>query len=215
MSSAASPLPWGGPPGPPSTDHVADRGWTVRSRTGRSAKSLGSVLLELDDGDGLPDAGAALPEELVQPEDGGHLRRGVASRRSAAPWAPAQACGVRGVGDGSAVLRAAAPGCRRRADAGGSGARRSVRRRRRSGDWAGVTLPQHGVLLEQAVEADHAGHHAGERGRDLRRRRVHDGPGRSPGACTDLERRAQRGRDHRRRAADRAAACCPGRACPR
>ena len=102
-------------------------------------------------------------------------------------WAPAQAWG-----DWARRGLHVALGPRRRR----LGRLGRLRRRR-------VALPQHGVLLEQAVETDHAGHRSAEGGRNLRRRRVHDGPGRLVRSLDRDERRAERGRDDRRRAAHR------------
>ena len=102
-----------------------------------------------------------------------------------AAWAMAAGSGW-GAGAGRLDGAAATPGTRRRF--------------RRSG--VGAPL-QHGVLLEQAVEADHPGHRAAEGGGDLRGRRVHDGPGGRRPAPAPTPAGSQRGRHHRRRAADR------------
>ena len=81
-----------------------------------------------------------------------------------------------------------------------------------AGRRLGVAVHEHGVLLEQAVEADHAGDGAAQRRGDLRRRRVDDDTG-PVGRLDRLERCAQRGRDdgggtaHRQQGA-------PGRGCP-
>ena len=108
MSSAASPLPWGAPPGPPSTTHVADG--VAQSVARLEAREVArQVVLELDDRDGLPDAGAALREELVQPEDGGHLRRRVAPGEGRHALGRGAGLGRRGVRDLGVALCAPRP----------------------------------------------------------------------------------------------------------
>jgi len=61
----------------------------------------------------------------------------------------------------------------------------------------------HGVFRDQAVEPGDSGHRAGEGRRDLRRCRVDDCPGDLARGPDRLQRRAQRSRDHRCRAAHR------------
>ena len=199
-------LPLGRAARPPVDRHVADG---VRQPvTGlEGGEVAGGVLLELHDGDGLPDTGAALPQHLVEAEDRRKLGRGVGAPEG------------RALGGGTSLGRADV------GDGGGGLARRARRRRLRLGRLrrgacsrrprprgpggarapgrAGVGLLDHGVLLDQAVETDHAGHHAFEGGGHLRRNRVDDGPGRIARRLHRLQRCAQRSGDHRCRAADR------------
>ena len=111
----------GGPPAAAVDDACCGSGWSARSTTRTPRSRWRQVLLELDDGDRLADAGAPLREELVEPEDRRHLRRGVgpaegralrrrrrpgASRRGpiAWPWLPGWRCSV------GAAVPAASPG---------------------------------------------------------------------------------------------------------
>ena len=90
---------------------------------------------------------------------------------------------------------------------GGAGGARARRRRPR-------LRPQHGVFVEEAVEADHRRHGAGEVGRDLRGRRVHDRR-RLVRGLDRFERRAERGRHRGGGAAHRQQDAARVRACPR
>ena len=152
------------------------------------------VLLELHDGDGLPDAGAALREELVEAEEGGQLRRGVRAPGGRALGAGAGLGGA-GVGHGCGRRRRGGLRLRRLRRLGGA-----RRRRRRSAAGPRLSMscsrkrPSRPTTPVTTPFKD-GGH--------LRRRRVDDDPRRLTRRPHRLQRRAQRGRDHGGRATDR------------
>ena len=171
---------------------VADRvGQAVAILEG--ADVAAEILLELDHGDGLPEAGAALPEHLVQAEDVGHRRRGVdALYVEAMALAVPQACGTVGV-------RLLGMGLRPRAR--GRGSRGPSRRARRARAGPAPTLSM-SCCLVQPVQTDDAGDQSGQGGRDGRGRRVHQRRF-LPRRLHRFDRRAERRFDRGDRAADR------------
>ena len=168
VSSAASPLAAGWPARPAVDDARCGSGWTGRSRTrtrrSRSAAYCSNSTMAIV----WPMPGAALAEQLVQPEDRGQLGRGVGAAERRWPGPPGRpAAWRRGRrGRGSGLRSPCAGACRWPPELGAGDCPAFGRSMECS--WNRPSRPTTPVT------------DAGERGRDLRRGRVDDRPGRGP-----------------------------------